>query len=46
MRLAANYDGGAELTSVGDDLRGTVLSLHGAMNAAKERMGEGDDDGG
>ena len=44
MRLAANYDGGAELMSAGDNLRRTVLSLHGAMRATKEGMDEGDAD--
>ena len=47
MGLVANYDGAAGLMSAGDNLRRAVLSLHGAMTAAKERADEGDagDDG-
>ena len=42
LRLVGNYDGRPELMSAGDNLRRTVLSLHGAMKAAKERLEEGD----
>lgn len=41
LGLVANYDGSTDLMSAGDNLRRTVLSLHGAMKAAKERVDEG-----
>lgn len=42
LRLVGNYDGRADLMSAGDNLRRTVLTLHGAMKAAKDRAEEGD----
>jgi hypothetical protein len=42
LKLVGNYDGRADLMSAGDNLRRTVLSLHGAMKAAKARLEEGD----
>ena len=42
LKLVGNYDGRADLMSAGDNLRRTVLSLHGAMKAARERIQEGD----
>jgi len=46
LRLVGNYDGRADLMSAGDNLRRTVLSLHGAMKAAKDRKEEGDAENG
>ena len=43
LRLVGNYDGRADLMSAGDNLRRTVLSLHGAMKTAKTRAEEGDE---
>ena len=42
LKLVGNYDGRADLMSAGDNLRRTVLSLHGAMKAARDRAEEGD----
>lgn len=42
LRLVGNFDGRADLMSAGDNLRRTVLSLHGAMKAARDRAEEGD----
>ena len=42
LKLVGNYDGRADLMSAGDNLRRTVLSLHGAMKSAKARADEGD----
>lgn len=42
LKLVGNYDGRADLMSAGDNLRRTVLSLHGAMKAARERAEAGD----
>jgi hypothetical protein len=42
LSLVGNYDGRADLMSAGDNLRRTILSLHGAMKAAKARLDEGD----
>lgn len=42
LKLVGNFDGRADLMSAGDNLRRTVLSLHGAMKAAKARLDEGD----
>ena len=42
LKLVGNYDGRADLMSAGDNLRRTVLSLHGAMKAVRERAEEGD----
>jgi hypothetical protein len=42
LKLVGNYDGRADLMSAGDNLRRTILSLHGAMKAAKARLDEGD----
>ena len=42
LKLVGNYDGRADLMIAGDNLRSTVLSLHGAMNAEKERAEGGD----
>jgi hypothetical protein len=42
LKLAGNYDGRSDLMSAGDNLRRTVLSLHGLMKAAKDRVEEGD----
>ena len=42
LKLVANYNGQAELMSAGDNLRRTVLSLHGAMKAIRQRAEEGD----
>lgn len=44
LRLVGNYDGRADLMSAGDNLRRTVLSLHGAMKTAKSRAEEGGTD--
>jgi hypothetical protein len=42
LKLVGNYDGRPDLMSAGDNLRRTVLSLHGAMKAARDRAQEGD----
>ena len=42
LRLVGNYDGRGDLMSAGDNLRRTVLSLHGAMRASHDRAREGD----
>jgi hypothetical protein len=42
LKFVGNYDGRADLMSAGDNLRRTVLSLHGAMKAARDRAEEGD----
>ena len=42
LKLVGNYDGRGDLMSAGDNLRRTVLSLHGAMKAARDRAQEGD----
>ena len=42
LKLVGNYDGRADLMSAGDNLRRTVLSLHGAMKQARERAEAGD----
>lgn len=42
LKLVGNFDGRADLMSAGDNLRRTVLSLHGAMKAARDRAEEGD----
>ena len=42
LRLVGSYDGRADLMSAGDNLRRTVLSLHGAMKTARARAEEGD----
>lgn len=43
LRLVGNYDGRADLMGAGDNLRRTVLSLHGAMRRAKEVADAGDE---
>ena len=43
LRLVGYYDGRADLMGNGDNLRRTVLSLHGAMRRAKEVADAGDD---
>lgn len=43
LRLAGYYDGRADLMGSGDNLRRTVLSLHGVMRRAKEVADAGDD---
>lgn len=43
LRLVGYYDGRADLMGSGDNLRRTVLSLHGAMRRAKEVADAGDD---
>lgn len=43
LRLVGNYDGRADLMGAGDNLRRTVLSLHGVMRHAKEAADAGDD---
>lgn len=45
LRLVGNYDGRADLMSAGDNLRRTVLSLHGAMRRARDLAEAGDDAG-
>ena len=42
LKLVGNYDGRSDLMIAGDNLRSTVLSLHGAMKAEKERALGGD----
>ena len=42
LKLVGNYNGRVELMSAGDNLRRTVLSLHGAMKATRARAEEGD----
>ena len=44
LKHVGNYDGRADLMSAGDNLRRTVLSLHGAMKAIRDRAEEGDAD--
>jgi hypothetical protein len=43
LRLVGNYDGRPDLMSAGDNLRRTILSLHGAMKAARAKAEEGDE---
>lgn len=42
LKLVGNYNGRGDLMSAGDNLRRTVLSLHGAMKATRDRVEEGD----
>ena len=42
LKLVSNYDGRGDLMSAGDNLRRTVLTLHTAMKAARDRAEEGD----
>lgn len=42
LKLVSNYDGRGDLMSAGDNLRRTVLTLHNAMKAARDRAEEGD----
>lgn len=42
LKLVGNYDGRGDLMSAGDNLRRTVLTLHSAMKAARDRAEEGD----
>jgi hypothetical protein len=42
LKLVGNYDGRGDLMSAGDNLRRTVLTLHTAMKAARDRAEEGD----
>ena len=44
LKLVGHYDGRADIMSSGDNLRRTVLSLHGAMKEARERAEAGDAD--
>ncbi len=43
LRLVGNYDGRGDLMSAGDNLRRSVLLLHGAMRRGKEIAEAGDD---
>lgn len=43
LGLVGNFDGRADLMSAGDNLRRTVISLHGAMRRARELVEAGDD---
>lgn len=43
LRLVGNYDGRPDLMNAGDNLRRTVVSLHGAMRLAKENAEAGND---
>ena len=42
LKLVGSFDGRPDLMAAGDNLRRTVLSLHGAMKAARDRAEEGD----
>jgi len=42
LKLVGSYDGRGDLMSAGDNLRRTVLTLHTAMKAARDRAEEGD----